>query len=130
MVCIYVRKTKKIDKQKTKEALTEIFQNKLSLREAKEKYKKCGLKRSRLGYLVNRAKEYSIDTVVFKAEFTHRQVISDNLENMLASDLLNCSNMFYGLSSKSIRKLAYEFAKRNTLRMSSSWDKNKEAGKD
>ncbi|KAF2904532.1 hypothetical protein ILUMI_01645 [Ignelater luminosus] len=116
------------DKVQVKEM--ENYSNQIVKYLAEDKYKENGLGRSRLGYFINRTKEYGIDNVVFKAKFRHTQVILDNLENVSEGFLLNYSNMLYRLTPKSTTKLVYEFAKENYLRMPSSWNENIEAGKD
>ena len=89
-----------------------------------------GVKMSRLGYLVIKAKECGFDTVIYKNNFKNRQAISDAMEKSLAEYLLKCSNMFYGLTPKMTRKLAYQYAKQNAIRVPPTWDAREEAGED
>ena len=58
------------------------------------------------------------------------QVFSLEEERALADYVIKCSKMFHGLSIKSTRKLAWEYAKQNLKDYPDVWDKNREAGMD
>ncbi|GFS09263.1 transposase [Elysia marginata] len=62
--------------------------------------------------------------------YTHRQVFTADEERELAKYMLECSDMFYGLSPKQARELAYEMAVENNKKMPESWIENKAAGKE
>jgi hypothetical protein len=59
-----------------------------------------------------------------------RQIFEKHMEESLAQYLLKCSSMFYGLSPKKTRQLAYQFAVRNSLKIPDTWKIKKMAGKD
>lgn len=58
----------------------------------------------------------------------NRQIFSDQLEIELKKYLLEASSIYYGLSPKEVRKLAYDLAKTNNLNIPKTWDENKQAG--
>ncbi|XP_065654645.1 tigger transposable element-derived protein 4-like [Hydra vulgaris] len=66
----------------------------------------------------------------FKPNYNNRQVFTAEDEKSLSSYLLIASKMNYGLSTRSTRLLAYEFALKNNKIYPSSWIKNKIAGID
>ena len=66
----------------------------------------------------------------FKPNYNNRQVFTAEDEKSLSSYLLIASKMNYGLSTRSTRLLAYEFALKNNKICPSSWIKNKIAGID
>lgn len=53
-----------------------------------------------------------------------QRVFSDAEEINLQDYLLHCSAVNYGLTTKEVRKLAYEMAKKNDMNMPSSWETN------
>ena len=59
-----------------------------------------------------------------------QQVIPSEMEEELASYLLECSRMNYGLTTKETRQLAYGFASANTIEIPGSWKQEECAGKD
>ena len=63
-----------------------------------------------------------------KTKFSHRLVFNKNEENELADYLKIYSVMFYGLSIKATKKLAYELAMRKENKMPPSCRKKGEAG--
>lgn len=56
------------------------------------------------------------------------QIIPDMMENLLAEYILKCFGMFYGLTSKTTRKLAYQYANTNKIRLPPTWQ-GRELGK-
>lgn len=56
------------------------------------------------------------------------QIFSSEQEEALKKYLKNCAYLFYGLTNKDYRKLAYETANINKIRIPESWKKNKMAG--
>ncbi|XP_043465707.1 uncharacterized protein LOC122500710 isoform X2 [Leptopilina heterotoma] len=58
------------------------------------------------------------------------KVFSNEQETALMKYLLKSSAMFYGLSTRDVRCLAFSFAKRLNLSMPKSWEDNKIAGAD
>ena len=51
------------------------------------------------------------------------------MESDLAQHIKTLSDMFYGLTIEKCKQVAYEFATRNNLKVPSSWDEKKKAGK-
>ena len=51
------------------------------------------------------------------------------MESDLAQHIKTLSDMFYGLTIEKCKQVAYEFATRKKLKMPSSWDEKKKAGK-
>lgn len=60
----------------------------------------------------------------------NRQVFNQEQEGILVKYLIKCSNIYYGLTPKDVRKLAYGCASKYKISMPESWQKNKEAGSD
>nr|CAH7738859.1 unnamed protein product [Callosobruchus chinensis] len=60
----------------------------------------------------------------------NRQVFSDEKEAVLVSYLIKSSQIYYGLTPKDVRILAFNCALKFNIAMPQSWLKNKEAGVD
>lgn len=58
------------------------------------------------------------------------KIFSTEQENILARYMVKCSQMFYGLPLIECRKLAYELATTNHLKIPETWETNKMAGKE
>jgi len=69
------------------------------------------------------------DTVC-RPNYVTQQVFNDEQEKALSDYLLHASNLHYGLSTKTTRKLAYEFGIAVARRIPQSWESSKCAGKD
>ena len=52
------------------------------------------------------------------------------MEQMLVKYIKQASRIYYGVSPKELRMLAYQFATANDLRIPESWNDKKEAGLD
>lgn len=61
---------------------------------------------------------------------SHRKVFSIDQENKLESYIKKAADIYFGLTPKRIRKLAFSYAKSLNLKIPASWEKNKMAGKD
>nr|XP_053647291.1 uncharacterized protein LOC128698911 isoform X2 [Cherax quadricarinatus] len=59
-----------------------------------------------------------------------RQVLSDDQEKELSTYLKQAADIYYGLSVKEVRKLAYQFAESASKTIPPSWKKHKMAGSD
>lgn len=59
-----------------------------------------------------------------------KRVFSDEQESIIADYLLEAANVFYGLSTKEVRKLAFQLAVKHNLKVPPSWKKNGLAGPD
>ncbi|XP_060859163.1 uncharacterized protein LOC132936449 [Metopolophium dirhodum] len=60
----------------------------------------------------------------------HNKVFNNFQEKQLADYVKISTDMYFGLNSKNIRKLAYEFSVKLDLTVPNSWKQNKEAGPD
>ncbi|XP_027852688.2 uncharacterized protein LOC114131625 [Aphis gossypii] len=60
----------------------------------------------------------------------HTRIFNVDQETRLAIYLKNCADMYFGLSTKYVRKLAFEFAKKMNLKMPAYWTENEFAGID
>ena len=111
-----------------KEALERIIENKASIRNVSEEY---AIPFTTLWRYVYKYKffEHSTD-VVFEPKYNCRKVFSDAEETMLKDYFIKASKIHHGLSAKSARKLAYQFAIKANKSFPSNWEKNKSAGKD
>lgn len=59
-----------------------------------------------------------------------RQIFTKDQETILAEYLEECSKMAYGLSTAALRKVAYDMAKHNNIKIPPSWEEKKSAGKE
>lgn len=108
-------------------ATVDVLSGKYSVRKSAQEHE---VKKSTLALYANKAKEVGIDNMSFSPHFITCQVFSNELESSLACYLKTCSNMYHGLTPKATRRLAYEFAEKNHLKVPDSWKANKLAGKD
>jgi len=69
-------------------------------------------------------------TAVSVPNYRHSQVFTVEQEKTLEDYLVTCSQMFHGLTSKNVRKLAYEMAQKNDIKMPPRSDKTHQAGED
>ena len=60
----------------------------------------------------------------------NRQVFTDAQEIMIVEYLLKASDIYFGLSSKECRKIAYRFAKANRIKIPESWYDKQQAAPD
>ena len=67
---------------------------------------------------------------LFKIGSLYFQGFSLEEERALAEYVIKCSKMFHGLSIRSTRKLAWEYASQNLKDYPDAWDQNSEAGVD
>ena len=111
-----------------KEAVEEIIENKASIRNVSEEY---AIPFTTLWRYVYKYKffEHSTD-VVFEPRYSCRKVFSDAEETMLKDYFIKASNIHHGFSAKSVRELAYQFARKVKKSFPFNWEKNKSAVKD
>lgn len=60
----------------------------------------------------------------------HNKVFNDDQERQLAKYLMRCADIYFGLSTREVRKFAYELAVKYNLRAPSTWLENKMAGEE
>jgi len=70
------------------------------------------------------------EKIKFCPNYSVRRVFTDEEELLLANYITNASKLHYGLSPKSARLLAFEFAEANHKDVPSSWILNQTAGED
>lgn len=64
------------------------------------------------------------------ANFKKAQIFNEEEEELIAGYIEKCSMMFYGLSTREARHVAFETAIINKMRMPESWKEKQMAGKD
>lgn len=62
--------------------------------------------------------------------FNNRNVFTAEQENLLVNYLQKAAAMYFGLCTKEVRKLAYEYAKKLGNKIPNSWSDNEQAGVD
>lgn len=62
--------------------------------------------------------------------YSKSQIFSKTEEKELADYLEKCSKMFYGLTTRATKELAYEMAVLNHMKVPASWEESKRAGKE
>lgn len=62
--------------------------------------------------------------------YSHEKVFTDHQEHAISDYLKMCCKMFYGLTSKDCRKLAYETALVNKVKCLQTWLEREMAGED
>ncbi|GFN80399.1 tigger transposable element-derived protein 6-like protein [Plakobranchus ocellatus] len=62
--------------------------------------------------------------------YQHARVFSEEQETELAHYAVKCAKIFYGLTTKSLRKLAFDLAKANNIKYPAKWEDEKMAGKE
>lgn len=105
-----------------KQALSSVLKDNMSIRKSAQLH---GVTKSRLCDYVKKAKEQGVDNIMLVPSFRVRQVFTEDMEKNLASYLIKCSNMFYGLPPKEVRKLAFQFAMQNKLNVPKTWTEKK-----
>lgn len=110
-----------------RQAVIDVIEHKMSIRQSANKN---GVKKSRLCNYVKAAKEKGLRNLSFAPNYKKSQIFETDMENALENYLLKCSSMFYGLTPKATRCLAYEYAQKNSLRIPKTWQESKMAGKD
>jgi len=60
----------------------------------------------------------------------NRQIFTDEQEVILVNYLIKCCQIYYGLTPKDVRRLAYDCACKYNIPVPKSWHDNKEAGVD
>lgn len=81
-----------------------------------------------LGRYVKKQKEAPDQIIRMVPNYSVNKVFNDQQEEELASYIITCSKMFYGLPVVDCCKLAYELAAKNHLKYPKTWDVNKKAG--
>lgn len=109
-----------------KNAVRCVLEDGQSLRNAAKLH---GVSKSTLMRHLTKHKESENETFKYTGSNAVWRVFSDEDEVQLVDYLVAGSRMHYGLSTKQVKVLAYEFAVANKKRYPSSWDISKQAGK-
>lgn len=104
-----------------KQAVVDVLQNNMSIRISAQKN---NVTKSRLCNYVKKAKDAGMNSLDFTPNFRKSQIFPVEMENALETYLLRCSAMFYGLTPKLVRRLAYEYAVKNSLNFPEGWADN------
>ena len=79
---------------------------------------------------IKKAKELGYDKVATFSERTFKPVFTETQETLLKAYLKTAANIYFGLSPKEVRVLAYECADAFAVKMPDSWIRDKCAGPD
>lgn len=79
---------------------------------------------------IQKAKLLGADNIERFGERTYKPVFTETQENILKTYLKTASNIYFGLSPKEVRILAFECAEAFSVNMPDSWKQNKSAGPD
>lgn len=109
-----------------KNALTNI-KNGMSVRKAS---KTSGISFSTLRRYYLKTKNVNVDEARLTPNYSVNKIFTTDQENMLKEYFKHCALLFYGLSAKECRKIAYQMANVNNLKMPNSWKRKEMAGKD
>lgn len=108
-----------------KHAAAEHFNHKISVRASAKKFSLCHVTLAR--YIKKLSSGDTAPTIGYRS--IHR-VFSDAEESILEKYIIACSNIYYGLSPKNIRRLAYQLAIQHNKKFSETWNENQQAGKE
>lgn len=109
-------------------AVRSIANGELSDRQAE---KQTGIPRSTLKRYVRKYNAAGDPAKVnFRPQNEHLQVFTRDEELLLVDYIKTCSNIHYGLTKTSAKRLAYEFAVANKKNIRPNWEKIKMAGED
>lgn len=101
-------------------AVNLVCNENLSVRAAADQ---CNIKFQTLARYVKKKQENP--NAKMEPNYLHRQVFKPGQEKILTDYLLTCSKMAYGLTEEDTRKLAYELAIKNNLKVPLSWEQKK-----
>ena len=132
MVRTYIKKTDRgsIDEETYERAAKDIDEKKLSLRKSALTH---GVNFMTLQRYLKRKRENDescSSRKTFVGYVKHRQVFSDDLEKKIEDYIIHSSRIYYGLTSKDARTLAYEYAVACKIKYPANWDETKRASED
>lgn len=122
MVRNYKRKTNRaeVDLDRYKMAADEVNKQKMSLRKAAEKHK---INFMSLQRFIKRGTEQA-------GYVRPRQIFSDEQEAKLEEYIVNCSRIYWGLTTREVRLLAYEYVVACKIQYPEKWNDTKMATND
>ena len=111
-------------------AVKDVLDNLMPLRQVAKDYK---IAKSSLGRYVSAEKERrksgSVECISIGYR-KNRQILTDKQEQEIVRYLMQASSIYFGLTAKEVRKLAYEVAKVNGLSIPTQWETKEMAGPD
>lgn len=107
------------------DAVNLVLEQKFSIREAA---KTNGISFQTLFRYVKKKTNSPDGCVSMKPNYAVRQIFSAKHEQDLAMYADACGKMCYGISTSTLRQLAYEMASRNDINVPASWEVTKSAG--
>lgn len=91
--------------------------------------KLCGLPFSTLRRYYHKNKSLSSNEMKLVPNYSVRKIFTEEQELSLKTYVIHCALMFYGLTTKETRILAYQMACTNKIVMPASWRRDQMAGK-
>ncbi|KAF2884793.1 hypothetical protein ILUMI_21400 [Ignelater luminosus] len=79
-------------------------------------------------YVAKKQRNPDIPLALLAPNYAVRRIFSAEQESEMGEYITKCSKMVYGISTKECRKLAFEMAIRNNIKVPSSWHVCKSAG--
>ncbi|XP_071648084.1 uncharacterized protein [Temnothorax longispinosus] len=128
MVRTYRRKTTPVDKEQLKKAIVAVKKDNCKIIVAAKQF---GIARSTLADWLkknNGAIAHFDDVAV--SHHGGLSIMDSKSESTLVEYLAYCNEMHFGLSTKEIRGLAFDFAKKLNLKVPASWEAARMAGED
>ncbi|KAJ3655378.1 hypothetical protein Zmor_014511 [Zophobas morio] len=108
------------------QAYDTIKNENVSIRAAAKKFHLCHVSLMRY----KRKRETSTNATVAMGYRSCNQIFSTEEEEVMVKYIIKSADIYYGLSTKEIRRLAYDLVKKYNLRRPRQWDDNQQAGKD
>lgn len=112
--------------QMMNDAVACVIENKRSIRSVAKQFGICHVSLYRF---YKKSLKTSTDVVSFGYK-SHNRVFTDDEEAKLGDYIKYTSDLYYGLTTKTVRNLAFQCAKKFEKKMPSTWIKNETAGKD
>ena len=106
-------------------AAIDIRENKLSIRKGAEKH---GINRMTIKRYFKKVVKKGTDNATIGL-FLHRKIFTTTMESDLALHLIDLCNQLYGLTSSTVKMLAWKYAIKNSIKTPKSWITEQMAGK-
>ncbi|XP_024885694.1 uncharacterized protein LOC112463502 [Temnothorax curvispinosus] len=128
MVRTYRRKTTPVDKEQLKKAVLAVRKDKMTVSAAAKQF---DVRISTLNDWLKKNNDEikNLDDVVVLHK-GHIPVMDSETEKTLVEYLVHCNDMYFGLSAKETRGLAFDLAKKLNLKVPASWEAARMAGED
>ncbi|KAF2885136.1 hypothetical protein ILUMI_21038 [Ignelater luminosus] len=110
-----------------KQAIIDVLDNNMSVRNNAQKKPRD---QKQAIQLCRKAHDVGFNNLDFSPNYRQAQVFSSEMKSALEAYLLKCLPMFYGLRPKLVRRLAYDFAIKNSLKVNGRWLQDKTATED